>query len=1011
MNCNPTPPAARIRPDTYLGFFELSTSGALTFNAVSSRPSLPNPTNMASVTGSSVTFAVSTTGSGLTYQWNKNGAAIAGATASSLTLTNVSAGDQAAYTVTVSVASGGSQTSSAATLKLIFSYANRDLLLGFRKTGGDGVGTVSVNDLEVNIGQASLYYNATPGSTFTVSQYSMAQIAADFDNLNDLNWSVAGFVPQGDGGDPGKPAKTLWVTAPRATLRPTPASPLLDFSASAQGSTGSKIGSALLNAAFYAGTTAAVANANNSATAVTVPVGNANSEAAELGANGDFLATFEGDVENTTPPNFVTGGTVSRSDLYELQPDTTGGTHPAGTYLGYFELSTSGTLTFNAYLAPITSQPVSMTGGTGDSVTFTVGATGSGLAYQWSQNGSAISGATGSSLTLNGVTSANAGSYTVLVSNSTGSETSTAGILTVDNHFAYTNRDLLLGFRKTGSDGTGTIGTNDLEVDIGQASLYYGATPGSTFTVSQYSTAQIAADFDSLNDLNWSVAELCAAERWWRSEQAGQDPVGHGAAHRAGRRPPPRCWTTAPVRRSTTGSKIGSALLNAVFYANTAAGLANANNSATSWFPYPPANADSEAAELGANGDFVATFESDVENTTPANFVTGGSVSRSDLYELQPDTTGGTHPAGKYLGYFELGTSGTLAFNAFLPPITSQPVNMIGGMGDSTTFTVSATGSGLTYQWSQNGTAIAGATNGSLTLTSLSSANAGGYTVQVSNSTGTQTEFGGSPDGGQSLCLHQPRPAAGLPQDRQRRHGHGGHQRPGSGHRPGLALLQCDAGQHVHREPMHRTAQDCSRARQSQRPGTGPWRGLSPWVTAAIQASRPRPCGRPRRAPCRPPPPRRCWTSAPARRAPPARKSTAPCSTRCSTPTRPRPLPTPTTPPRWCPYRRATRIPKRPNWERTGTSWPPLKATWRTPRRSPNFVTGGSVSRSGPSHMNWPPGTPPAARTRPGSISAILNWAPAVRLTFYRLPAAHHPASRWPRPPTAVMSAAMSPSR
>ena len=189
-----------------------------------------------------------------------------------------------------------------------FTYTNRDLLLGFRKTGSDGTGTVGVSDFEVNIGQASLYYNAAPGSTFTVSAvWHRAELAADFDNLNDLSWSVAGYVPLGDGGDPRKQAKTLWMSAPR-TVATTPAAPLLDYSASAQGTTGSKINSALFNAAFYGGTTTALANANNSATVVTVPVASADAEAPQLGANGDFLATFEGDVENTTPANFVSGG-------------------------------------------------------------------------------------------------------------------------------------------------------------------------------------------------------------------------------------------------------------------------------------------------------------------------------------------------------------------------------------------------------------------------------------------------------------------------------------------------------------------------------------------------------------------------------------------------------------------------------------------------------------------------------------------------------------------------------
>ena len=80
----------------------------------------------------------------------------------------------------------------------------------------------------------------------------------------------------------------------------------------------------------------------------------------------------------------------------------------------------------------ITTQPASHTVVAGASVTFSVVATGTTpLRCQWRKNGTAISGATGASLTLSGVTAAAAGSYTVVVSNAVGSVTSAAATLTV----------------------------------------------------------------------------------------------------------------------------------------------------------------------------------------------------------------------------------------------------------------------------------------------------------------------------------------------------------------------------------------------------------------------------------------------------------------------------------------------------------------------------------------------------------------------------------------------------
>ncbi len=81
----------------------------------------------------------------------------------------------------------------------------------------------------------------------------------------------------------------------------------------------------------------------------------------------------------------------------------------------------------------ITTQPASQTVTAGSSVTFSVVASGTApLSYQWKLGGSNISGATAASYTIASVQSANAGSYTVTVTNSAGSVTSNAAILTVN---------------------------------------------------------------------------------------------------------------------------------------------------------------------------------------------------------------------------------------------------------------------------------------------------------------------------------------------------------------------------------------------------------------------------------------------------------------------------------------------------------------------------------------------------------------------------------------------------
>jgi hypothetical protein len=97
--------------------------------------------------------------------------------------------------------------------------------------------------------------------------------------------------------------------------------------------------------------------------------------------------------------------------------------------------SSAARLTVNAApVAPvITTPPASQTVTAGASATFNVVATGTApLSYQWKKNGANISGANNTSFTISSTTTGDAGDYTVMVSNSAGSATSSAASLTVN---------------------------------------------------------------------------------------------------------------------------------------------------------------------------------------------------------------------------------------------------------------------------------------------------------------------------------------------------------------------------------------------------------------------------------------------------------------------------------------------------------------------------------------------------------------------------------------------------
>jgi len=139
-------------------------------------------------------------------------------------------------------------------------------------------------------------------------------------------------------------------------------------------------------------------------------------------------ATFSGD--NVAQP-LVAAGTIDRTVLV-----TTTGTDALDGATALFaskQIVINAAATGSTAAAPvITAQPAAAAVTVGDTVTLAVTATSTAaLAYQWRRDGTALAGATTATLTLPAITAAQAGSYTVVVSNSAGSITSNAALVTV----------------------------------------------------------------------------------------------------------------------------------------------------------------------------------------------------------------------------------------------------------------------------------------------------------------------------------------------------------------------------------------------------------------------------------------------------------------------------------------------------------------------------------------------------------------------------------------------------
>jgi hypothetical protein len=75
----------------------------------------------------------------------------------------------------------------------------------------------------------------------------------------------------------------------------------------------------------------------------------------------------------------------------------------------------------------------------------------------------------------------------------------------------------------------------------------------------------------------------------------------------------------------------------------------------------------------------------------------------------------------------------------YKPIITINPHSQTLSIGDTATFTVSATGSNLSYQWQKNNSNISGATNDTLIMYGVQTSDAGNYRCIVSNTYGADT--------------------------------------------------------------------------------------------------------------------------------------------------------------------------------------------------------------------------------------------------------------------------------
>jgi uncharacterized repeat protein (TIGR01451 family) len=354
-----------------------SLDAALTVVQPATVPVITGPPQSQTINaGASATFSVTATGTApLTYQWRFNTAPIAGATTSTYTRPNVQEADAGAYSVVVANAAG-SVTSADATLTV----ATPPTITSQPANASANVGGSATFSVVAN-GTAPLTYqwrfNTAPIAGATTSTYTRPNVqAADAGAYSVVVANAAGSVTSAD-------ATLAVVTPPAITAQPVSQS--VNVSSNATFSV-TATGTAPLT---YQWRFKAVAIPG----ATTSTYTRSNAQLTDAGAYSVIVANAAGSV------------TSADAVLTVVQPATP---------------------------PSIASQPQSLSVKAGSSATFSVVATGSPpLTYQWRFNNVSIPGATTSAYTRQNVQAADAGGYTVVVSNAAGSTTSSEALLTV----------------------------------------------------------------------------------------------------------------------------------------------------------------------------------------------------------------------------------------------------------------------------------------------------------------------------------------------------------------------------------------------------------------------------------------------------------------------------------------------------------------------------------------------------------------------------------------------------
>ena len=776
----------------------LSDPAELVVNVPPSISTQPQARNI--IQGSSVSFSVVASGTGpMSFQWKKNEEKVAGATSSTLELANVQANQAGIYSVTVTNVAGEITSSGVAlVVNVPATIATQPAALTTLNPGQ--ATTLSV----VAAGTAPLNYqwrkDGVNISGATMSSLALSNIqAAQAGVYSVVVTNLVGSVTSAN-------ASVNINVPPSITTQPIAVTAMVGqsatFSVSASGTaplsyrwrkdtvniSGATSSSLTLNnlLSSQAGTySVSVSNpagsviSNNAALVVnSAPV--ITMQPAPVTVNSGQVATFNVTATGTAPMSYqwrkdgvnIPGTTSSSIVLGNASPVMDGVysvvvSNPAGSV-------TSSNAALSVNVAPsIVAQPVSATTITGSSagspggVVFSVTATGTApISYQWKKDGVNISGATSASLPFVNVQENQSGSYTVVVSNVVSSVTSNAANLVVNTPVSIVTQPAAQTIN-AGQSATFTVaasGTAPLSYQWRRDGANVSGATSSSLVISNAQLLQSGSYTVVVTNVVGSVTSAGAALNLILPPVISQQPlsqtvgVGDGARLYA--------TVTSATNVSLQWKKDGA---NLVGETNTYLELRNVQANQAGVYALVATNSagsvTSDNATLIVNSSpSIATQPSSLTLTVGQNasfsVVASGSGTLSYQWRKDGVNISGANSASLSFVNVQENQSGayTVVISNVVSSVTSnaanlvvntpvsivtQPVPQTINAGQSTTFSVAATGTApLSYQWKKDGINISGATSSSLLINNAQILQSGSYTVVVTNVVGSVASAG-----------------------------------------------------------------------------------------------------------------------------------------------------------------------------------------------------------------------------------------------------------------------------